>query len=94
MARPPGGQLIGRQRDREVLERVLQAARDGEGGVLVVYGEPGVGKTALLQYAVEAAPDFRLARTVGIEGEMDFPFAALQRLFSPMLELNECLPPP
>ena len=94
MARPPGVQLVGRQRDRKVLERVLQAARDGEGGVLVVYGEPGVGKTALLEYAVEAAPDFRLARAVGIEGEMDFPFAALQRLWSPMLELNDRLPPP
>ncbi len=40
--------LFGRQRERDVLDRVLEAARDGQGGVLAVYGEPGVGKTALL----------------------------------------------
>ena len=47
--RLPGGQLIGRDREREVLGRVLKAGRGGEGGVLVVYGEAGVGKTALLE---------------------------------------------
>jgi hypothetical protein len=61
---------------------------------LVVHGEPGVGKSALLQCAVEAAPDFRVARTVGVDGEMEFAFAALQRLCAPFLELAERLPRP
>ena len=87
-------QLLGRQRERDVLDRVLAAARDGQGGVLAVYGEPGVGKTALLEYAVEAASDFRIARTVGVEGEMELAFAALQQLCSPSLDLMERLPDP
>jgi MoxR-like ATPase len=45
VTRAPNAQLLGRQREREVLDRVLEAAREEHGGVLVVYGEPGVGKT-------------------------------------------------
>jgi tetratricopeptide (TPR) repeat protein len=64
--------LLGRQRERDVLERLLEGARDGHGGVLVVLGEPGVGKTALLEYAIEAgAPagvEFRVVRTDGVRG--------------------------
>src|SRR4029077_20189416 len=86
--------LLGRQREREVLDRVLEAARDGHGGVLAVYGQPGVGKTALLEYAIEAAPGFRVARTVGVEGEMELAFAAVQQLCSPSLDLMERLPDP
>ena len=55
--------LLGRRREREVLDRLLEAARGGHGGVLVVHGEPGVGKTALLEYAVEAGREFRVVRT-------------------------------
>ena len=66
----------------------------GHGGVLVVHGDPGVGKTALLEYAVEAAPDFRVARAIGVEGEMELAFAALQQLCSPILELLKRLPDP
>jgi DNA-binding CsgD family transcriptional regulator len=77
-----------------VLDRVLEAARDGNGGVLAVYGDPGVGKTALLEHAVEAAADFRIARTVGVEGEMELAFAALQQLCSPSLDHMEHLPAP
>src|SRR3954447_3030621 len=90
----PREQLLGRQREREMLERLLEAARGGRGGVLVVHGEPGVGKTALLEYAVEAASDFRVARTVGVEGEMELAFAALQQLCSPSLDVMERLPDP
>ena len=89
-----GPQLVGRRRERELLDRVLEAAGRGDGGVLVVHGEAGVGKTALLEYAVEAARAFRVLRTVGVEGEMELPFAALQQLCSPILELNERLPAP
>src|SRR5437870_10477749 len=94
VTRAPRVRLLGRQREREVLDRVLQAAREGRGGVLAVYGEPGVGKTALLDYAVEAAPGFGVARTVGVEGEMELAFAALQQLCSPTLDRMDRLPEP
>jgi DNA-binding CsgD family transcriptional regulator len=87
-----GTHLLGRQRERDVLDRVLAAARDGNGQVLAVNGEPGVGKTALLDYAVEAASDFRVTRALGVEGEMELPFAALQRFCSPSLHLIDRLP--
>jgi len=86
--------LLGRQREREVLDRLLEAAREGHGGVLAVYGEPGVGKTALLDYAVAAAPDARVARAVGVEAEMELPFAVLHQLCSQSLGVLERLPGP
>src|SRR4051794_14344675 len=92
--RLPGGQLLGREREREALGRLLEAARSGRGGILVVRGEPGVGKTALLEYAVEAGRGFRIARTFGVEAEMELPFAAVQQLCSPFFELMERLPEP
>jgi hypothetical protein len=90
----PGQQLLGRRRERELLDRLLEAAGGGDGGALVIHGEAGVGKTALLEYTVEAARAFRVLRTVGAEAEMELPFAALQQLCSPILELNQRLPPP
>jgi DNA-binding CsgD family transcriptional regulator len=87
-------QLFGRQRERGVLDRMLEGAREGQGGVLAVYGEPGVGKTALLEYAIEAAGNFRISRTSGVEGEMELAFAALHQLCSPSFDLLERLPPP
>src|SRR6476661_6886971 len=87
-------QLLGRQRERAVLERLLETAREGRGGVLVVHGDPGVGKTALLEYALDTANDFRVVRTSGVEGETELDYAALQHLCSPLLELIERLPDP
>src|SRR5437868_2430847 len=89
-----GGQLLGREREREALDRLLEAASSGHGGVFVVRGEPGVGKTALLEYAVEAGRGFRIARTFGVEAEMELPFAAVQQLCSPFFGLMERLPQP
>ena len=86
--------LLGRDREREVLERLLEGVRDGHGGVLVLHGEPGVGKTALLEFAVENGQDFRVVRTAGVEGEMELPYAALQQLCSPIIELADRLPDP
>jgi AAA ATPase domain len=86
--------LLGREREREVLEGLLDGARAARGGVLVIHGEAGVGKTALLEYAVEAAPEFRIARTVGVEAEMELPFAVAQQLCAPFLDLTERLPQP
>ena len=79
--------MLGREREREVLDRLLAGVRGGRGGVLVVHGEAGVGKTALLEYAVEAGRGFRIARTSGVEAEMELPFAAVQQLCSPFLDL-------
>jgi DNA-binding CsgD family transcriptional regulator len=90
----PGGQLFGREREREVLDRLLSGALTARGGVVVVNGEPGVGKTALLDYEVEARREFRVARTVGIESEVQLAFAALLQLCSPFLELMDRLPQP
>jgi DNA-binding CsgD family transcriptional regulator len=86
--------LIGRDREREALDRLLDGGRGGRGGVLVVHGEAGVGKTALLEYAVEAGREFRTARTSGIEAEMELPFAAVQQLCSPFLDSWDRLPQP
>ena len=63
--------LVGRERELAVLERLLAAARDGDGAVLVVYGDPGVGKTALLESVAERAHDFRVIRAVGVDGEQE-----------------------
>ena len=93
MVRSPGAPLLGRQPEREVLDGCWRR-RGGHGGVLVVHGEPGVGKTALLEDAVEAGREFRVARTVGVEGEMELAYAALQQLCAPILELTKRLPHP
>jgi DNA-binding CsgD family transcriptional regulator len=66
----------------------------GHGGVLVVHGEPGVGKTALLEYAVEGGRGAQIARTFGAEAERELPFAAVQQLCSPFLGHMEHLPQP
>src|SRR5258705_7846798 len=86
--------LLGRERERDMLDRLLNGVRAGRGGVLVMHGEAGVGKTALVEYAVEAGRDLRIARTVGVEAEMEPPFAAVQQLCSPFLYLRERLPQP
>src|SRR3982074_3142848 len=90
----PRKKRLGGRRGREVLERLLEAARGGRGRVLVVHGEPGVGKTALLEYAVEAARGFRVARAVGVEGGLELAYAALQQLSSASLDFLERLPDP
>ena len=77
-----------------MIDRLLDGARAGRSGVLVLHGDAGVGKTALFEYAIEAAGAFRIARTSGIEAEMELPFAAVQQLCSPFFELMERLPQP
>ena len=86
--------LFGRQREVAVFERLLNTAREGHGAVLVVEGEPGVGKTALLEYASDMAEEFRVVRTAGVEGEMELDYAALHQLCSPLLEYRDRLPDP
>src|ERR1700710_2362826 len=90
----PAEVLHGRRNEREVLEQLLDAVRGGQSRVLVMCGEPGVGKTALLESAIGSASGFRVMRAVGVESEMELPFAALQQLCAPMLNQLERLPAP
>src|ERR1700733_6752007 len=86
--------LLDRLPECAALSELLEAARAGRSGVLVVRGEPGVGKTALLEYAIESAAGLRIARVAGVESEMELAFAALQQLCAPMLDKLAGLPDP
>ncbi|HEY2201981.1 MAG TPA: AAA family ATPase, partial [Solirubrobacteraceae bacterium] len=90
----PAEVLRGRRAEREVLDRLLEALVRGQSGVLVVSGEPGAGKTALVESAISSASGFRVARAVGVESEMELAFAALQQLCAPMLGRLDQLPAP
>ncbi len=86
--------LWGRRQQCRALDGLLAEVRAGRSRVLVIRGEPGIGKTALLGYAAETAQDFRVARAEGIESEMELPFAALQQLCGRMLSRVDRLPSP
>jgi DNA-binding CsgD family transcriptional regulator len=86
--------LHDRCEEREALVRLLEGVRGGQSRVLVVSGEPGVGKTALLDSAISSASGFRVIRAVGVESEMELAFAALQQLCAPMLDRLDRLPAP
>ncbi|HEY4421847.1 MAG TPA: AAA family ATPase [Pseudonocardia sp.] len=86
--------LFGRQSELSELDRLLDKARDGEGAVLVVRGEAGVGKTALLDNAVARASDMRVAHIAGAESEMELVFAGLHQLCGSMLDRLDDLPAP
>jgi DNA-binding CsgD family transcriptional regulator len=90
----PAEGLQGRREEREALERLLGAVRSGQSRVLVVSGEAGVGKTALLESVIGSASGFRVVRAAGVESEMELAFAALQQLCAPMLDRLEGLPAP
>jgi DNA-binding CsgD family transcriptional regulator len=87
-------ELTGRRSECDVLDRLIEAVRAGESRALVVRGEPGVGKTALLEYLVEHASGCRVARAAGVQSEMELAFAALHQLLAPMLDRLERLPVP
>ena len=87
-------ELRGRRSECAVFDALLARMRGGESGVLVVHGEAGVGKTALLEYAVESASGIRVLRAAGVESEMEVPFAALHQLCAPMLSRLSELPGP
>jgi DNA-binding CsgD family transcriptional regulator len=88
------GMLVGRTREIDALADVLAAVRDGLSGVLVLRGEVGTGKTALLDWAAGAASDMRVARVAGVESEMDLGFAGLHQLLAPFLDGLDRLPAP
>jgi hypothetical protein len=86
--------LVGRVQECGEVDRLLDAVRGGLSGTLVVRGEAGVGKTALLESAVASGSDLLLARVVGVESEIDLGFAALHQLLLPFLGLVQGLPSP
>jgi DNA-binding CsgD family transcriptional regulator len=87
-------ELIDRDAERDTLDRFVAAVRAGESRALVVSGEAGVGKTALLDYLAANAPGCRIARTTGCQSEMELAFSALHQLCAPMLDSLHLLPPP
>jgi predicted ATPase len=86
--------LLGRGSECDVLDRLLEAVRAGESRALVVRGDPGVGKTALLDYLIEQASGCRVARATAVQSEMELAFAGVQQLCAPMLDRLEGLPGP
>ncbi len=84
----------GRSRERQALDRLVEAAREGRSGVLVVRGEAGMGKTALLRLTADQAPGFRTVQVAGVESEMELPFAGLHQLCGPLLGGLGVLPQP
>src|SRR4051812_23426618 len=90
----PAAGLIGRVEETAVCDRLIAAVREGESRVLAVRGEPGVGKTALLDCLVERAKGCRVVRAAAFQSEMELPFAVLQQLLAPLLDRLECLPGP
>jgi DNA-binding CsgD family transcriptional regulator len=87
-------ELRDRRHECHVLDQILDAARAGESRPLVVRGEPGVGKTALLDHLAEHAPGCRVAHASGVEAEMELAYAGVHQLLTPMLDRLERLPGP
>src|SRR3984893_446746 len=73
---------------------MLESVRGGESRVLVVHGEAGVGKSALLEYVAERASGLRVARAAGVQSEMELAFAGLHQLVAPLLDHAKSLPTP
>jgi AAA ATPase domain len=86
--------LVGRESEQRALDALLQSAREERSAALVLRGEPGIGKTALLSYAADRAADMRVLRCVGIEAEHELPFAGMHQLVRPCLDLVDRLPDP
>ncbi|MEV7623751.1 AAA family ATPase [Actinoplanes sp. NPDC089786] len=84
--------LHGRRDECTLIDGLLAAAADGQSGSLVLRGEAGIGKSALLRYAEEQATGMRVLRGTGIESESEFPFAAIHQVLRPVAELIEVIP--
>jgi DNA-binding CsgD family transcriptional regulator len=94
MTAPRPAVLLGRADERQMLDRLLENVQGGQSAVLVVRGEAGVGKTAILQHCARQASGFRVASIAGVESEMELPFAALHQLCAPLLGRLAALPEP
>jgi predicted ATPase len=90
----PGLELRGRSNECEALDRLLASVQEGHSRVLVMRGDAGVGKTALLSYLAARASDFRIVRAAGAESEMELAFAGVHQLCVPLLGRLPPLPAP
>jgi DNA-binding CsgD family transcriptional regulator len=86
--------LRGRTDECAFLDEFVAAIRRGESRSLVVRGEAGIGKTALLDYLIASASELKVARAVGVESEMELAYASLHRLCAPLLDRLQSLPAP
>ena len=86
--------LGGRDAECSLLDEVVDAVRRGESQSLVLRGEAGIGKTALLEYLIESASDLNVVRAVGVESEMELAYASLHQLCAPLLDRLGRLPDP
>ena len=86
--------LKGRARECALLDELVGTIRQGESRSLVLRGEAGIGKTALLEYLTESASDLTVVRAVGVESEMELAYASLHQLCAPLLDRLERLPAP
>ena len=84
--------FVGRERERARIDRLLQEARAGTSGALLLHGEAGIGKTALMRWAIGQATGLRVLRARGIETESDIPFAGLAELVTPLLDRLDDIP--
>jgi DNA-binding CsgD family transcriptional regulator len=84
--------FVGRERERARIDRLLSDARAGRSGALLLHGEAGIGKTALMRWAIGQATGMRVLRARGIETESDIPFAGLAELVNPLLERLDDIP--
>ena len=92
--RGPGGRLRGRASECALLDDLVSAIGRGESRSLVLRGEAGIGKTALLEYLIASAPDATVVRAVGVQSDMELAFASLHQLCGPLLDRLEGLPAP
>jgi predicted ATPase len=93
-AHSPPPVLRGRLVECARVDELLAAAREGRSGALVMRGEPGIGKTALLDFAAAGAAGSRILRAAGVWSELELAYAALHRLCMPLLDGIERLPAP
>ncbi|NUR61846.1 MAG: AAA family ATPase [Catenulispora sp.] len=92
LSQPAKDQLLGRHREREELDRLLRDVREGRSRVLVLRGEPGIGKSALLDYLAARGTGMQTVRAAGVEAESEFAYSALQSLCAPLLSRIDRLP--
>jgi AAA ATPase domain len=86
--------LLGRGLETSRLDELISAAAGGRGGALVIEGEPGVGKTALLEDAAQRASRLLVLRVAGVQSELALPYAALHQLCARMIGRRDRLPAP
>src|SRR6187455_1225034 len=87
-----GPAFVGRTGERDALDGLLASVRRGHGEVLVIRGEAGIGKSALLRYTARQASGFRVVELAGVEGEMELPFAGIHQLCAAMPDCVDALP--